>query len=107
MTSGSVKCPADAVEHATEHEVVRRRQQIPLAEADVTGRVKHGRLANRGAAATIRIDLELQPQSPGQLHLSDQTQHPSRLVAVDPPRVDGVADAQLDRVSPSPPRADT
>jgi hypothetical protein len=48
---------------------------------------------------SVGVDLELQPQTPGYLHLGRQAQETVGFEALHPPEIDGVPDAQIDRIA--------
>ena len=76
-------------------------QEIPVCEAHVSRRVEDGRLADLDGAVSVGIDLELQPQPARYLHLGREAQEAVPLDPLDPPEVDRVADAQVDRIAPA------
>lgn len=74
-------------------------EQVPIRQPDVSGGIEHGCLANPGGTVSVGVDLELQPQTPGYLHLGREAQETVGLEALDPPEIDGVPDAQVDRIA--------
>jgi hypothetical protein len=63
-------------------------------------------LADAGASLRIRVHLELQPQSSGDLHLRRQTKQPGSFEALDAPEVDRVPNPEIVGVAPSTPQPD-
>src|SRR5579872_6608277 len=80
----------DAAEHAAEHELMHRAQQIPVGEADVSSGVEHRGLADLRSSARMRADFELQPQATWDLHFCHEAKEAVGLEALDPPEVDRV-----------------
>lgn len=81
----------------------RAQALVPVIAA---ARAQPGRIEDRGqgddrAAAHILRDLELQPRTPGHLHLGAEAQQPILLERLHAPEVDRVADLDPDRVAPA------
>jgi hypothetical protein len=91
----------DPPEHPLENQLMNGRPEIPVHQADISGRVEYGRLTNPRPACGITVDLELQPKAPGDLHLRGQTKTPGRLELLDAPKVDCVAHSEIEWVAPS------
>jgi hypothetical protein len=60
-----------AVEHGLEDRAVHGVEQVPVDEADRSGRIEHRRLAQL-RPAIVTLDVELQPKPPGHLHLGHE-----------------------------------
>jgi hypothetical protein len=97
----------DPAKHAPENELMDGAPEIPVREPDVSGRVKHGGLADASASIRLSVDLELQPQSPRNLHLRRQTKQPGGFEALDAPEIDRVADPEVLGITPPTPEPDT
>ena len=89
----------DASEHSSEDQLVDGAEQIPIRQAHVSGGVEHGCLANPGGTVSVGVDLELQPQTPRYLHLRREAQETAGFEPLHPPEIDGVPDAQVDRIA--------
>src|SRR5258708_29299995 len=76
-------------------------EQVQVSEADESRGVKDGGLPDLGAAVSLRVHLELQPQASRYLHLGREPQQTARLEPFDPPEIDSVAGAQVDRAAPA------
>ena len=73
---------------------MQRIHEVPVSQAREAHGVVEGGLADHGASLG-GLDLELEPRTSRQLHLRVQSQQPARLVRLDAPEVERVADVQL------------
>lgn len=76
-----------------------RAEHVPIRQPYVSRGVEHGGLANLGGTFSVGVDLELQPQAPRYLHLGREAQETVGLVALHPPEIDGVANAEVDGIA--------
>src|SRR5437763_939852 len=81
---------AEPAQHCAEDPVVDRVEQVPVHAAEVAGWVEDGRLADLGAAIVV-LDVELEPEASGKLHLGCQEQSTPVVQALHPPKVDCIA----------------
>src|SRR3982751_252761 len=58
----------DPAQHAGEDQAVERKQGIPVRQPGQSARLEQGRLPDNAAVA-VTVHLELEPRSPGYLHL--------------------------------------
>src|ERR1700722_13714362 len=93
-----------AAEHRPEDRAVHRVEHVPVGETDVPRGIEYGGLADLGAVP-ICLDLELQPQAPGDLHLGGEQEPTAVVDALDAPEVDGVADVEIVRIPASAPHS--
>ena len=84
-----------------------RREGVPVEEAPEAARLEEGRLDQaRAAPVGPGVDLVLEPGAPGELHLGAEPEERGGADLLDAPEVDGVADADVLRVTAAAPHPD-
>src|SRR5688572_19421968 len=92
----------DASQQSTKHQRVDRQDRIPVDAAEEPARIESGGLTNlRAPAAFDRRDLEFQPPSAGELHVSGQSHQPIGFVRLHCPAIDDIADHAMFPVAPA------
>ena len=88
-----------------DHQVVHRVERVPVREPREPVGIEDRGLA-QGRSGFVAVDLELQPDAPGGLHLGREPQETILLESLHAPEVEGVSDSQPNRIPASAAQTD-
>src|SRR5688572_19795980 len=85
-----------------ENEAMHGPEEIPVEKAGQPLRREERRLDQPGARRPQRLSLKLEPGPAGHFHLCPQAHQAACFDRFHAPEVDGISDAEIDRVAPPP-----